>query len=283
MAEKDRVAGHRAEYKKKLDRISIKNFDKKYDKVSKSQQKIIENEFKDRFSDYPVQPENVDDYDTLSEIINKIPTKKGGVNKPTVLREKKKQEAIYILSKLNKPKKCKPIPFNFEKEIEDLLEDNPEILEKDLIIIGRQVQTENRKIIDLLGLDKNGNTVIIELKKGETPHYTSAQILDYYSWVKRLKRQQQINEIAKKKYRDRDHLGSFRSIEQKFIDNFGNPPDDWNKEQKLIIVGEQIDETTMEVATDMMELGMNIFCIELNAYDNGDEKIVNVRKIPFKR
>jgi len=132
-----------------------------------------------------------------------------------------------------------------------------------------------------LGLDKNGNTVIIEIKKGETPHYTSSQILDYYSWVKRQKLQQQINEIAKQKYRNKNHLGNYRSIEQKFIAHFGNPPDDWNVAQKLIIVGEQIDDETKEVASDLVNLGMNISCIQLNAYENGTEKVVNVRVIPL--
>jgi len=129
----------------------------------------------------------------------------------------------------------------------------------------------------LLALDKNANTIIIELKKGETPHFTSSQIFDYFSWIKRQKKQQQINEIAKK-----NHLGKFHTIEQKFNDRFENTPNDWNLNQRLIIVGEQIDNKTKQVASDLLEHNFDITCVELNAFDLGQEKIVSIRTIPLE-
>jgi len=270
----DRVAGFRAEYKKKLNRISKKRFSEKFYFLTKSQQKTIEREFKKEHPDYIVQPENVDDDHKLEELAKKIPPgKKPKPSKPS-LQPKTKKEKIYVLSASNKPRMSKHVSFETEKDIEELLEKNIEILEKNAFIIGRQVRTEDGKYIDLLALDKNANTIIIELKKGETPHFTSSQILDYFSWVKSLKKQQQINEIAKK-----NHLGEFHTIEQKFNDHFGNTPNDWNLNQRLIIVGEQIDKKTKQVATDLLEYNLDISCVELNAFELGQEKIVSIRTI----
>jgi len=54
---------------------------------------------------------------------------------------------------------------NKEKEIEDYLEKHIQVLDKDIFIIGRQVPTTSKTIIDLMGLDRDGNVVIIEIKK----------------------------------------------------------------------------------------------------------------------
>ncbi|OPY49148.1 MAG: hypothetical protein A4E49_03229 [Methanosaeta sp. PtaU1.Bin112] len=45
-------------------------------------------------------------------------------------------------------------------DLEPWLASNPEIIGADIMIIGRQVMTKSGPI-DLLGIDKSGNTVII--------------------------------------------------------------------------------------------------------------------------
>ena len=60
-----------------------------------------------------------------------------------------------------------------------------------LLVIGRQVQTDFGGIIDLLCIDNVGDIARrIELKKGKTPREVAAQTLDYASWVKNLSSRQ---------------------------------------------------------------------------------------------
>ncbi len=73
-----------------------------------------------------------------------------------------------------------------ESMIEGWLEKQPELLDLDLLIIGKQVSTEFGGRIDLLGMDADGNLVIIELKRDKTPREIIAQVLDYASWVSGL-------------------------------------------------------------------------------------------------
>ncbi len=56
---------------------------------------------------------------------------------------------------------------NTEKILEDWIENNPLAIFEDekVYAIGRQVTTNLNKSIDLLGLDKDGNIVVIELKR----------------------------------------------------------------------------------------------------------------------
>ena len=60
----------------------------------------------------------------------------------------------------------------FEERLEDWLEYDISIIDPNLLVIGRQVQTDFGKVMDLLCLDKNGDIVAIELKRGQTPRDT---------------------------------------------------------------------------------------------------------------
>src|SRR5262245_7673591 len=73
-----------------------------------------------------------------------------------------------------------------EQRLEEWIAADPSILGMDLTIIGRQIQTPFRGKLDLLGIDAEGNTVVLELKRGRTPRDVVAQVLDYGSWVKDL-------------------------------------------------------------------------------------------------
>lgn len=75
-----------------------------------------------------------------------------------------------------------------EAIIEDWLEPNPRaILEDDpLLLIGRQVRTDRGKRIDLLGVNRAGSVVVVELKRGRTPRDVVAQALEYAAFAARL-------------------------------------------------------------------------------------------------
>ena len=65
------------------------------------------------------------------------------------------------------------LPFEVDHEesvLEEWLESNPDGILEDgqVLIIGRQVRTDLGAYIDLLGVDREGNAVVIELKRD--PH-----------------------------------------------------------------------------------------------------------------
>jgi RecB family endonuclease NucS len=61
-----------------------------------------------------------------------------------------------------------------EKELEDLLCTNIEILNKNWFVIGRQVKTSAGKYNDILCMDRDGDLVIVELKKALIPREVTA-------------------------------------------------------------------------------------------------------------
>ena len=56
-----------------------------------------------------------------------------------------------------------------EKQLEDMIVEQPEILSSDWMLIARQVKTAFGGIVDLLAVAPDGSLVLIEIKRGLTP------------------------------------------------------------------------------------------------------------------
>ena len=160
-----------------------------------------------------------------------------------------------------------------EKEIEDNIEKHPQILDKDIFIIGRQVRTAKNGIIDLMGMDKVGNVIIIEIKKSLTDRDVVSQILDYCVWAEELQ-YEELNKIAKEQ-----NKSEIANLYQKFSNKFEDMPNPLNQNQRLYIVAEKIDKKTEDICRYLAIRGINIKCIELNFYENNDQKLVDTKII----
>jgi len=164
-------------------------------------------------------------------------------------------------------------PVSSEEEIEIHLENHPELLDKDLYIIGRQVKTDSGKIIDLLGLDTTGNVIVIELKRHQTSRDVVSQILEYGVWAQE-QNMETLNEIAKKNGK----LGKHSTLWEKFQSETGNVPQ-FNENQRWYIVAEKIDNATKKVALYLREKDVDINCIEFQSHKNNGETIIHTNLI----
>ncbi len=68
-----------------------------------------------------------------------------------------------------------------ERLLEDILVKNPEMLMPGLTLVGRQMPTEARGWLDLLGVDSDGRLVVFELKRGSLTRDAVTQVIDYCS------------------------------------------------------------------------------------------------------
>ena len=133
------------------------------------------------------------------------------------------------------------LPSKLEREdrLEDWIERDPSVLGMDLALLGRQVRTPYGGRIDLLGMDSNGNTVILELKRDQTPRDVVAQVLDYASWVKTLGFAE-LEDIARQ-YRKRP-LGEV--FEQAFGEKL---PEKVNGSHAMVVVASALDPSSERI------------------------------------
>jgi len=158
-------------------------------------------------------------------------------------------EAGERLAELEKAK------LDLEERIEAWLEQDIFIISDDLLVIGRQVTTDFGGAIDLLCLDRSGDTVVVELKRDKTPRDITAQVLDYASWVKDLSNER-ITELADQYLKDRGPLD--RAFEQRFGDEL---PETLNGQHKLLIVASEIDSSTERIVNYLSDT----YGVDINA------------------
>jgi hypothetical protein len=161
-----------------------------------------------------------------------------------------------------------------EEQLEALLEKNPEYFFEgsNVLVIGRQVTTNLNTFIDLLGIDKAGNTVVIELKRGKTPRETVAQVLEYASFVENLDFAQ-LDEIYK------DYSGediSLAEYHQQYFDNEEDEQVSFNKSTKLVIVAQDVTREIRQTALFLRKKGVDIYCMEFKYFQTSSgEQIIS--------
>ena len=158
-----------------------------------------------------------------------------------------------------------------EKTLEDWLASNPEsILEnKELLIIGRQVATDLGGSIDLLGVDRAGNIVVIELKRDRTPRDTVAQALEYAAFAGRLDADR-LETIFRTNKKD-----TSRNFVERHRLHFELSESDavmFNKDQHIVIVGQRITPEIKQTALFLNSKGISVTCVEFAFFqtESGD-------------
>ena len=165
--------------------------------------------------------------------------------------------------------------IELESQLESWLENSPDALVQDEIIlwIGRQTSTshENSTIyVDLLGLDAEGNLVIVELKRNRAPREVVTQLLEYAAWGNELD-EEEIEAIAEEYFQTRDLRRSRDVFTDTFeVDEF--PP--LNRRLRLFVVAGEIPQRVLEVCRFLRSHEMDISCIEISTFQTESEEII---------
>lgn len=157
--------------------------------------------------------------------------------------------------------------LNLESRLEDWIENESDVLGLDIMIIGRQVRTCFGGIIDLLGINREGDLVIIELKRNKTPRDIVGQCLDYSSWASGLGH----DEIADiyDGYKSMDLAKGFGDYYEEVL------PETVNVAQQIVIVAASIDDSTERIVQYLAEkFGVSINVIFFNIYSFQGEEVI---------
>lgn len=150
-----------------------------------------------------------------------------------------------------------------ENHLEDILVRSPELLLKDLKLVGRQTETPGGPL-DLLGIDGDGSLVVFELKRGTLNREAIAQIIDYASYLTELSPDELSKHISERSGK----LG----IEK--ITDFSA----WYQEQfprdipisqkiRMVLVGLGVDARTLRMASFLAKSDIDISLITFYGFE----------------
>lgn len=164
-----------------------------------------------------------------------------------------------------------------EKEhLEEWIKTNPQILGDQILIIGQQVMTKSGPL-DYLGIDNNGNIVIIELKRDRLPREALAQAIDYASDIANWE-VEKISEICTR------HTG--RTLEDVFSEGFEDVELEEltiNIVQRILLVGFGIEESLnrmIEWLSDKFDISINAVVLKYVKTSSGNELLSRTVIIP---
>lgn len=178
------------------------------------------------------------------------------------------------------PAKVSETKFKQEKLLEGQLEDwissDPSILGEPLLVVGRQVLIPDTKDrLDMLGLDPQGNSVIIELKRGKLKDPVDMQAMRYASYIAKWTFTDFENVARNYAGKLGDPEFNFNAMYESFCVDAGvDEVPDINKDQRIIIVGSAVRDKLGSVALWLYEHSIDIKVVEVQAYKDGNDVFI---------
>lgn len=162
------------------------------------------------------------------------------------------------------------------QDLERWIGSNPSMLGQDILIIAEQVQTKSGPL-DFLGIDKSGNTVIVELKRDRIPRDALTQAIDYASDVASWDFDKLSEECARHTKQPLDAYinESFEDVDLEDISV--------NQAQRILLVGTYVEESLqrmVEWLSGKYEVGINAVVFRYIRTKSGDELIARTMIIP---
>ncbi len=156
-----------------------------------------------------------------------------------------------------------------ERDLEDVIVGHPEILDPNWMLIGRQVQTDFKGIIDLLALQPDGTPVVIELKRDRTSREVLAQTLDYASWLEELE------PLRLQKIYERFSPGSNLAVD--FEARFRIPLSEeaLENDHLMVIVAAELDTSTERIVSFLAKRNININVLFFQVFQGSGELLLS--------
>jgi len=150
-------------------------------------------------------------------------------------------------------------------DIQEWIEKNPEIIENDLLIIGKEVPLPSDIRLDLLAIDKNSNLVILELKRDNSGRNVDWQAIKYASYCSNFSPTDIFRQFA-------EYLGSDEDEAETKIEEFINAEnfEDLNKNQRIILISKEFHSDVVSSVLWLRDYGIEISCVKLTPYTDED-------------
>lgn len=167
--------------------------------------------------------------------------------------------------------------FKEEDLREWIIDSSSDILGEELFLIGREVSVQELgDAIDILGIDRDGNLVIIELKRGSLRDPVDFQGLKYAAYTAQWdyeELKEQFEYFKSTRWGQKLYDGSVSFTEQ--LDSFCNEDYTFNQDQRMLLVGESIRERLNLVVRWLADRSVDVAVVEVDLLKEGDRLYID--------
>jgi len=146
-------------------------------------------------------------------------------------------------------------------DIQEWVEKKPEIIEENLLIIGKEVPLPSDIRIDLLAIDKKSNLVIIELKRDDSGRNVDWQAIKYASYCSNFTPTEIFRQYA-------EYLGTTEDEAETLIEKFIEAEnfEELNKNQRIILVSKEFHSDVISAVLWLRDYGIEVSCVRFTPY-----------------
>lgn len=194
--------------------------------------------------------------------------------------------AIYEISKSGGLLPLKDTAFSHEgvlerRDLQQALREQIDVIAPDTMVLAEEFGDfeDSRRRIDLLGLDKQANLVVVELKRTETGGHMELQAIRYAAMVSTMTFDQAV--ATHKQYlknRGRDASNAQERILD-FLD-WDTPTDgDFGASVRIVLASAEFSREITSAVLWLNEYGLDIRCVRLRPYRLDDRLLLDVQQI----
>jgi hypothetical protein len=170
--------------------------------------------------------------------------------------------------------------YREREDLQRLLKQQIGVISPDTLIISEEFcdWADSRRRIDLLGIDKAANLVVIELKRTEDGGHMELQALRYSAMISAMTFDDAVTAFE-------NYLGTAGgggSARQQILDFLGKDEDELDEFPKDVRLVLASAEFSLEITTTVMWLndyGLNIRCVRLSPYNDSGRLLIDVQQV----
>ena len=165
-------------------------------------------------------------------------------------------------------------------DLQRLLKDNIGIVARDVLVIAEEFAEweDSKRRIDLLGIDRNGKLVVIELKRDEDGGHMELQAIRYAAMVSRMSLKRAIKTYQA--YLDKS--GGHQDARAKILD-FLKTSEQLNDDDilgvRIVLVSADFAKELTTAVLWLNEWGLDIRCVKVELYVDGDRSYLDVNQV----
>jgi len=166
-------------------------------------------------------------------------------------------------------------------DLQRLLRANIEVISPDTLIISEEFGEweESRRRIDLLGVDKQANLVVIELKRTEDGGHMELQSIRYAAMVSTLTFERAVDVFDRHLSRLGKEDGEARGILLEFLGWDAAGDDQFAQDVRIVLASAEFSKELTSSVLWLLDHDIDIRCVRLKPYRLKDQILVDVQQI----
>lgn len=169
-------------------------------------------------------------------------------------------------------------------DIQRVLQDNVDVIEPGILVIAEEFGEweDSRRRIDLLGIDRDANVVVIELKRTEDGGHMDLQAIRYAAMVSALTFERACD-IFEDYLSKRKQEGDARELLLKHLGSESSEETELSGEVRIMLVAADFSKEITTSALWLYDNGIDIRCVRMTPYEYQGDCLLDVQQlIPLK-